>query len=286
LRGGPLAPEKEPHELRLLFLGDSATFGMSVAEFERYPEQLADALRRRAPAQVWTAVDAGVVGYSVSQGLTQLPGLLERVQPDLVCLSFGINDCMLNPVSDAQLRELTTSTYERLRHALRSSQVVAAVEGGWAFLLSETEGLVTGQRRSLTRWLHYPRPSVTEARVVRVSVAEYLDCVERAERMCRERGVPLLLVTEYTSPEVRSRHEPDPAHHERIDRLYVELAAWARERGVPLADARGALRGSGVPPTELLLDSYHPSPAGYARIAAEVADTLEAAGWLERWRAR
>src|SRR5262245_46890731 len=94
LRGPELAP-KLPDERRILFLGDSLTYGQGVGDDETVPVALERALRRREPARPWTVVNAGHRGYDTTQELALLRELGPRIQPDVVRLGWYWND--LNP---------------------------------------------------------------------------------------------------------------------------------------------------------------------------------------------
>ncbi len=286
LRGPPLAPRVDDAEVRLLFLGDSVTFGMRVAEHERYSDRLVEALRAERPAVAWTAVNAGVIGHAATQALARLPGWLDATQPDAVFFAFGLNDCQLRPASDAQFQALTTSTWEQVRGGLRQSQVVCAVESGCAWLRRELDRMTTGRRRPVARWLHYPRYPSGSPDVPRTSEAEFLSRLEAIEHLCRERNVPLVVVTGYTSAAVPSVRTLDAGYFERLEHLFASLCAWGASHGVPVADARAALERSGLDPRDLLLDFCHPAPAGHALIAQELRRTLDAAGLLDRWGQR
>jgi len=286
LRGPPLVPRAGDDEIRLLFLGDSVTFGMRVGESERYADVLVEALRAEAPGLSFTAVNAGVIGYSVTQVLTRLPDWLQAAQPDVVLVALGLNDCLLLPASDAQLRSETTSTWERLRHAARASQLVCSLEVAVAWLQREGASLATDRRRPVAHWLHYPRLPSGSTRVPRTSGEDFFAALEEIERLCSACGATLVLVTEHASPEVPSTRLPDPDWFERLGGLCASLREHAARRGLVLADARAALGRSPKAPQELMLDFCHPSPAGHAVMAAELDRTLETSGLLARWRQR
>ncbi len=286
LRGPPLPPRAGADEVRLLFLGDSVTFGMRVEEHERFSDRLVEALGADVPGLRFSAVNAGVVGHAASQLLARLPGLLDATRPDAVVLSSGLNDCQLRPATDAQLLALATSTGERFRAGLRRSQVACAVEAGWAWLRREAHRQSTGARLPVAAWLHYPRYPAGAPSVPRTPEPEFLALLERIEELCRERGVELVLLTQYTSAAVPSVRSMDEGYFERVERLSASQRAWGAEHGVPVADARAALAASGRDPLELLLDFCHPSPAGHALIAQELRRTLAAAGLPERWARR
>lgn len=286
LRGPALPPRAGADEVRLLFLGDSVTFGMRVEEHERFSDRLVEALGVACPGTRFTAVNAGVVGYAAAQIVARLPGLLDATRPDAVVFSSGLNDCQLRPASDALLLALATSTGARLGDGLRHSQVACAVESGWAWLRREMHRRSTGNRLPVASWLRYPRYPAGASETPRTPEPEFLALLERIERLCRERGAPLVLVTQYTSPDVPSERRMDAGYFERLDRLAARLRAWGAEHDVPVADARTTLRASGRDPRELLLDFCHPSPAGHALVAQELLRALAGAGLPARWGRR
>jgi hypothetical protein len=81
--------EKDEHEVRILFLGDSTVFGYLLAHSDPYVEQSEIELRRRVPGLEIECINAGVPGYSLFQGWRLLVTEGARYQPDLVVLSFG-----------------------------------------------------------------------------------------------------------------------------------------------------------------------------------------------------
>lgn len=105
LRGPELGP-KAAGELRVLFLGDSLTYGQGVADDETVPAALERELRARDPDRAWRVVNAGVRAYGTAQELGLLSELGARIQPDLVLLGWYWND-----LSERAIRP----TYEEFR---------------------------------------------------------------------------------------------------------------------------------------------------------------------------
>ncbi|MEO7364047.1 MAG: SGNH/GDSL hydrolase family protein [Candidatus Saccharimonadales bacterium] len=93
-RPGTSAPKlnvTDPGSLRYLPLGDSYTIGQSVAEQERWPNQLVAKLAADGTKLVIIANPA-VTGYT-SQNLidSELP-LVAQLKPDFVTIQIGVND--------------------------------------------------------------------------------------------------------------------------------------------------------------------------------------------------
>ena len=91
--------------LRVLNLGDSTTFGVSVEPGANYSKQLAVLLQQWRPDQ-YEVINAGVAGYSTYQGLRYFQGKGLAFKPDLIIVSFGYNDSIAHRCSDSEIGKL------------------------------------------------------------------------------------------------------------------------------------------------------------------------------------
>jgi hypothetical protein len=82
---------KPAKQNRILFLGDSCTFGYGVAHDEAFPQVVESILREKTGKDV-ECINAGVPGYTLFQGYRYLETEGLRYQPDLVIVNFGWND--------------------------------------------------------------------------------------------------------------------------------------------------------------------------------------------------
>src|SRR5688572_9791142 len=89
---GPELGAREANEERILFLGDSLTYGQGVADDETMPAALARALEERAPSHRWTVVNGGNRAYGTEQEVALLEELGARIRPDIVLLGWYWND--------------------------------------------------------------------------------------------------------------------------------------------------------------------------------------------------
>ncbi len=76
-----------PMDTKILTFGDSLTQGYGVAQNKSYPSQLSDLLHA-------SVVNESIVGELSAQGRARLPGVLERVKPDILVLCHGANDIL------------------------------------------------------------------------------------------------------------------------------------------------------------------------------------------------
>jgi lysophospholipase L1-like esterase len=97
LRGPELGERRD--EQRVLFLGDSLTYGQGVADTETVPAALEAALRAQ-DGGAWTVVNGGLRAYGTTQELALLEELGPRIQPEVVLLGWYWNDVRERPVAD------------------------------------------------------------------------------------------------------------------------------------------------------------------------------------------
>jgi acyl-CoA thioesterase-1 len=99
----------------VIFLGDSLTAGLGLAEDQAYPARVAARLAGRGTAV--RAINAGVSGDTTAGGLARLDWLLGQ-HPDIVVLGLGAND---------GLRGLPLAETEKnLREIIRRSRAAGA----------------------------------------------------------------------------------------------------------------------------------------------------------------
>lgn len=92
LRGPEIAP-KNPGLKRLLFLGDSYTFGWGLdREADAYPRQTEHLLNDDAGTTRAEVINAGIPGYNTVMEYHYLRRALDLFQPDAVVLSYMMND--------------------------------------------------------------------------------------------------------------------------------------------------------------------------------------------------
>ncbi len=85
---------KAPHEVRILFVGDSCTFGYLLRPEESYVQAVEERLRAQFHSTPIECINAGVPGYSLFQGWRFLETRGAELEPDLVVLNFGWNEAV------------------------------------------------------------------------------------------------------------------------------------------------------------------------------------------------
>lgn len=90
LRGPAIDENAAPGVARIAFVGDSTTFGWGVAEKETFAHEVIDALVK-AGRKV-DGFNLGVGNYNTLQELTLFRDVGAKLKPDIVVLSYFIND--------------------------------------------------------------------------------------------------------------------------------------------------------------------------------------------------
>lgn len=87
--------EKQPHEYRILTLGDSSTYGLGVKR--PYPYHLEKALNSYQTNFTFKVFNFGYPGYSSFQGMLFLKRYIADLKPDFIIAWFGANDGCFAP---------------------------------------------------------------------------------------------------------------------------------------------------------------------------------------------
>lgn len=92
MRGPDLSAQKSANVFRILFLGDSITFGEGVREEDIFPTRVQSLLSAKMPGKEIQVVNAGVQGYGTKEevGSYFLTGIAYK--PDAVVIGFYLND--------------------------------------------------------------------------------------------------------------------------------------------------------------------------------------------------
>jgi len=115
--GSPSVSEQEAR-VRYVALGDSYTIGTSVAEAERWPNQLAERM-----SEIELVGNPAVNGYTSTDLINEELRLLEGLQPELVSVLIGVND-VVQGVSDLKYAGNVAIILEELRTRLPAERIL------------------------------------------------------------------------------------------------------------------------------------------------------------------
>ena len=237
-----LADTKADDETRILFLGDSCTFGFGVGWDETYVAGCEERLNEQYPERRFECINAGVPGYSLYQGWRVLDVEGPRIQPDLVIACFGFNDrAEWDGLGDLDHAQLTPPAW------LAGSQLAGKL---WQL----------GHAR--------PKHSTAPPRP-RVSPDEYRSLLARIRQRTQQLGGRLVLISWCERFQVATdRNERTP--------WQFELYQFARRHQVPILDLVPQLQdwADQQDQPEPFLDIVHVTPATHSRIAGRLVEIL------------
>jgi hypothetical protein len=113
-RGDEFSLAKTPGRMRVLFLGDSYTFGHGLGEEETLPYVVGQQLERTHPGR-YEVINGGVYGYCTANELEYFMKYGLPLKPDIVVILVMIHDMFDNPSwyevnSDGSLRRRTIAS--------------------------------------------------------------------------------------------------------------------------------------------------------------------------------
>jgi len=276
LRGPELPYAKPPGVFRILWLGDSVTFGDKIGEDgEIFPFLAEQFLESEGALEVET-INAGVSGYSPWQELRYLRDEGLRYDPDLIVVGFVPNDVteLLELERFGGSWEGWQLWYSRspLRHALDQSAVFNALSRGIAGLRFGREVSAGARRKEVIN----VRALVDEPDRPDVAAAwrKALDDVGAMHAVAQENGRRLLLAALPFAFQLERAQPSDPPQE--------RLRAFAEARGIPYLDLLPILRQDagrrGAPASEYFIDHVHLTPGGMRVVAAAIARFVTEAG--------
>lgn len=263
LRGTPPARAFTPATLNVLFLGDSFTFGQSVAPKQAFPSLVADRLRAALPEADLRVANFGWSSSSPLLCYRRLVAIGEHYHPDVVVMcvdmtDFGDDIRWANLIEERRIYWL----YDKLPITLKAAQLVAP--DAYERFVAWTVGAPA------RRFFHSEAPYAETRRHMQPLV----DNVGKLHAWCAARGAEFVLVALPRSYQHSAREAPSNWEGDEYEvlgpfalepfKLFDEL----RERGeYPVWSLLEAFRTTEVFPVCFEHDP-HWNPAGH-QVAAE-----------------
>ncbi|MFC1452129.1 SGNH/GDSL hydrolase family protein [Verrucomicrobiota bacterium] len=273
LRGPEIPYSRDSAKPRLVYLGDSVTFGYRLARFsDAYPFVVEGLIECELDTDVET-VNASVGGYSPWQEALFLEQEGFRYQPDVVILGFVLNDVVeklgLVRFGGAgigyQLEQSYFSLDDRLRHNSALYSMIRRLKERRRFGADVREGAVAQELATVGDLARQPGlPRVREAWSLTFRSLENLFA------LCRDRGTPVAVVVFPFCFQLS-----DPTGLAAPQR---EITGFCESNGVPCLDLLPLLadrmRTEEEAPRALFLDTVHLSAKGNRVVARMIADWL------------
>ena len=250
LRERELPLAKAAGTRRVVFLGDSVTFGAGVRDDEPFPRLLEAGVNGSADVGPIETVNTGVVGYNTVQELARLEQAGLAYQPDVVVLTFVVNDLL--------------ETFSIFDHQYEPTGLLAPVKV-WLRRNCHLYRFVQQTYWRVGQELRRAREGPTEPLRKRDRLEERLATLAEMVRTTHANGASFLLVL--YPDNLSDPVSPGPSG-ERLS-VREELERFAAREQVPLYDLTAALGDVRDPRARQyrLREDPHPSPEGHRAIA-------------------
>lgn len=268
LRGPELDYAKPANVVRVLYLGDSVTFGDGLKSYEQtFPYLIEAILERRSTVPIET-INAGVSGYSPWQEYIYLSREGIKYSPDLVVVSFVLNDVtekfgLIRFGGSGEGWQLA-HTYSSYLEWLQDNSSILYFAGKIGARIRFGGDVRVGAKNKETldvkSLIDHP-----DRQDVMVAWRTTLEEIDRIFDFCRDRGIPSILVIfpfRFQFEDVNARAIPQKI-----------VSQYAINNQVPVLDLLPVLdeemKEQGMKPEDYFLDSNHFSPLGN-RIVSEI----------------
>lgn len=284
LRDNEFVLEKGNNIYRILSLGDSVTFGWQVKLEETYSKKLEGMLNARDTSRHYEAINAGVPGYNVSEEKAYLMESGLKYQPDLILLSFCVqNDAdgtksvyvgegriapvPVNPQpAFSQPSPLPQNIPLPFKDMLRKkSHLYQLLAQQYGMLRERLRERASERSDEAVKSVRYPFPLDGTDRLW----TEVISQLQEIMNVSNQYDIPFLLLVFPTISQVESDDAPQTP--QRV------LKEFARENHILVVDLLPAFRNNAS--QQIFADDFsHPSATGHQIAAEEIYKVLLSEG--------
>lgn len=187
LRDRHFAQGRRDNSVRVICLGASPTFGWGVGQQETYAKDLERRLQSGLGSNRVEVINAGQIGYSSYQGVRYFQDVILPLRPDIITLSYVIND--VDKYRFYQNNLVADSTLQHLPEFLVRVENILSHSRFYRFYRR-----VLNQTRSVSHQF-FGRSGVEEFREGRrVSLEEYRANISAIVRLAKEQGIGVVLM--------------------------------------------------------------------------------------------
>jgi lysophospholipase L1-like esterase len=251
LRGQDFATEKPADTSRILFVGDSFTFGEGVQDDEPFASVLQQRLRSEVDKDErrYQVINAGVSGYNTKDEVLYLRTKWLDLEPDMVVLVFYLNDAY----DDHRFAALITGSAEgelgrELRFESRSRLLQFVTDRVFRWQVGRrVTAIYQGQ------FFEDPEIGGHDWEASKKSLRD-------AAELMRERDIRFAVVI---FPEL---HALDDSH--AFKNIYQRVSAYTESLGIPTLNLFPVFEGRSAPELWVHVTDHHPNAEAH-RIAAD-----------------
>ena len=267
---GRIIIRKPPNSKRLVFLGDSFTFGEGVWFEDTYAEQTVKFLQAENLSERYNnlhALNLGVAGYNTPQELNLLRKVGLPAQPDIVILGFVLNDAE-PPLFQTDPR---TGQPFRVRREIEEMTSIEQPEG--LIYKSRIVRLIAQMRQGRAmhrRTIEYYRSLYDETNPHWVACQSSLASLVSA---CRGNNIPCVVVI---FPLLIQLNEDYP-----FSDIHKEIKSIVENAGGTCVDLLPSLRGRTATSLWVHPTDHHPNEIVHRLAGEQIAKEIVARGWLK-----
>ena len=258
---GPAFTSKPPGTCRLVFLGDSFTFGEGVRDEDTYPE--VTALRLLKQGYRVEPCNLGVGGYNTTQEEDALRLFGFDLKPDVVVLGYTLNDAepplfQVDPATGQPVRRPRENHIEA-----EAAPVKPPDKGLYHLHLAQMFWQFQRQRHLTSQTIHYYQSLYAPSSAGRMESERALRAIIS---QCHDRGIPCIVVMFPLIYELSDDY-PFTAIHNEIGKVVTEAGGY-------FIDLLPALKGKS--PRALIVHptDQHPNEITHAIAGKLVAEEI------------
>ncbi len=280
LRGPEIPYERNHDTLRILYLGDSVTFGYNLARYDMsFPYMIESLLEHNRQIDVET-VNAGVGGYSPWQYDVYLSKEGAKYEPDIVLVGFVLNDVTekfdLVRFGGSGIGYQLNRSYFSIDDWLASKVAIYAtihrIKSRVQLGRSPKVAAIAREQVSVEELARRP-----DSELVKNAWAVTLKNLDRIVEHCREKNLRLAVVV---FPFTFQFQDPDS-----LDSGQRVLASFCEDVNIPFLDLLAPLSHylgeHNLKPEDLFIDSDHLNELGSKVVAEFIVTFLEQEDTLE-----
>ena len=241
--------DKQPDELRIMFLGDSVTFGWGVRQEDIFVRRAGEILEERLRRPVRT-INTGVGSYNTDNQDAALRRYGPMLEPDMVVLTYVSND--IDPTPEQEFDPWSSYDF-RGKSPPQAFQLIVGKSWTYRLILHVAQFRQGAIEANLSKSSEGWKQSVSALR----SISDY----------CHSKGIPFITIMYRTTP------------NQLADEIAQELRILSAKTGFYYTDALPWFDSRDIHLlTNSIVDS-HPNAQGHALLAEGIVDFLQQNGF-------